>query len=124
MLHLHIESYTRNTHWWRTDSDPATFELLQKANRALLRHLLGITQDLALIQTQDLSLALAEFDSKHKIPMQQALKQMQQYINYGPGAIIFLNGFVPDLQSYVKSNIGDILLLDASELDLTSLDAI
>jgi len=70
------------------------------------------------------SLALAEFDSKHKIPMQQALKQMQQYINYGPGAIIFLNGFVPDLQSYVKSNIGDILLLDASELDLTSLDAI
>ena len=70
------------------------------------------------------SLALAKFDAKHKIPMQQTLHQITQYINYGPGAIIFLNGFVPDLQSYVKSNIGDILLLDASELDLTSLDAI
>lgn len=70
------------------------------------------------------SLALAEFDSKHKIPMQQTVKQIQQYVNYGPGAVIFLNGFVPDLQNYVKSNIGNVLLLDASELDLTSLDAI
>jgi len=70
------------------------------------------------------SLALAKFDAKHKIPMQQTLHQATQYINYGPGAIIFLNGFVPDLQCYVKNNIGNILLLDASELDLTSLDAI
>lgn len=70
------------------------------------------------------SLALAEFDSKHKIPMQQTLKQIQQYVNYGPGAVIFLNAFVPDLQRYVKSNIGHVLLLDASELDLISLDAI
>ena len=72
------------------------------------------------------SLELATYDTakKHKIPMQQTLKQIAQYVNYGSGAVIFLNGFVPDLQSYVKSNIGDILLLDASELDLTSLDAI
>lgn len=71
-----------------------------------------------------LELAVYESAKKHKIPMQQTLKQIEQYVKYGPGAVIFLNGFVPDLQSYVKSNIGNVLLLDASELDLTSLDAI
>lgn len=72
------------------------------------------------------SLELATYESakKHKIPMQQTLKQIEQYVNYGPGAVIFLNGFVPDLQTFIKSNIGNVLLLDASELDLTSLDAI
>ena len=55
------------------------------------------------------SLRLATFESRHKIPMKQTLKQIEQYVNYGPGAIIFLNGFVPDLQTFIKSNIGNVL---------------
>jgi hypothetical protein len=63
-----------------------------------------------------------ESRTKHKIPMQITMKNIANYLHYGPGAVIFLNGFGPDLQNIVTANIGPCLLLEASNLDLSSLN--
>ena len=54
--------------------------------------------------------------------MQITMKNIANYLHYGPGAVIFLNGFGPDLQNMVTANIGPCLLLEASYLDLSSLN--
>lgn len=63
-----------------------------------------------------------ESRTKHKIPMQITMQNIANYLNYGPGAVVFLNGFSPDLQDMVTRGIGPCVLLDASELDISSLD--
>jgi hypothetical protein len=55
------------------------------------------------------------------IPIGKLKKQCEKYNEaFGPGAVIFLNGFSQDLNERIGLNPQDVLFLDSNPLDVTS----